>query len=670
MKSHHLFGKRIFILLMAIIISQSFISNAYAQTTLPSIIPLPAKLEMGSGTFYITSTTSIITDEASAVTASQLSDYLAPATGFALKVSTKSNVSKNCIVLKQDASLSRLGTEGYQLTVTPTLIQISATGQAGLFYGVQTLRQLLPTQLFSSKKVKNISWKVPCTIIEDQPRFAWRSFMLDDARRFIGIAELKKYIDEMAELKFNIFQWHFIDNPGWRLEIKSYPLLTSVGAKSGGMITGDISNRPGDLIPSDKDPSQRFYYTQDEAKELIEYAAKKHVRIIPEIEMPGHAAAVLKAYPEWNAGGSLDVTKPEVIEAIKKILDEVITLFPDVIIHTGGDEVRYESWMKAPSIQAAMAAKGLKSAAPLQAEFSVMVSNYLQSKKRRMIIWHDAPLDSVFNDKSIILQFWRGKESILTDAIGLGYDIVNASERYTYLDYNHFVTPISKVYSFDPMPNGVALKDQHHVLGAGFQSWAEYTPTRYRRDLNIFPRIAAMAEVVWTPKERMDFKLFSERLATHTERWSLKGIGFYKKWDKTADELWNAALKGDKIGNWTADKVIKTDKFVYSRRADLDREYDVTPFIKDAGNYNVIFVPTSGVDPFSVRYVELIQNGETISIDWGGIKGGVYKPNNQGYVFELTTDKLLSGAKYILRINCYGVSGTDTGGDIYLIGNK
>lgn len=640
--------------------------NAFAQASVPAIIPQPANLEVGSGAFIISAQTYINADKASIVTANQLSAYLAPALGFALSVSTAVNVAPNGIVLREDASLSRLGKEGYRLTVTPERIAISAADQAGLFYGVQSLRQLMPYQAFSATRVTGMPWKVPCVTIEDQPRFSWRSFLLDDARRFVGLAELKKYIDEMAVLKLNIFQWHFTDNPGWRLEIKSYPRLTSVGAKSGGMITGDISNRPGDSVPSDKDPSQRFFYTQGEVKELIDYAASKHVRIIPEIEMPGHTAAALKAYPEWNARDSLDVTKPEVIEAVKKILDEVTTLFPDALIHTGGDEVRYETWMKAPTIQAAMQAKGLNSAAPLQAEFSAMLSQYLQAKGRRMVIWHDAPLDPVFNDKTVILQFWRGKESILTDAIRLGYDIVNASDRFTYLDYNHFVTPIAKVYDFDPIPNGVAPEDRHHVLGPGFQSWAEYTPTRHRRDLNIFPRIAAMAEVAWTPRHRMDFKAFSARLSTHTKRWSLKGIEFYKNWNKTTDELWNAALQGEKIGSWSAEKMVKTGKFVYFRRSDLDREYDVTPFIKKAGDFHVIFVPNSGVDAFLVRYVELMQDGEVISTDWGGIKGGVYKRNEPGYVFELPVDKVLPSAKYVFRISCYSPNGTDTGGDIYL----
>jgi hexosaminidase len=651
------------------------IQNLYAQSvpqqnfaSIPSLglIPWPAEIRYGTGEFTINDKTVIAAPSGFYNEATLLAEPLRKATGFAIPIVVPPlyDPLPGTIQLIYKESESADSDESYHLTVTPSTITIEAGNASGLFYGTRTLLQLFPPQVASGRQVQKgekIAWTAPCVEINDRPRFVWRSFMLDESRSFKGLAAVKRYIDEMAALKLNVFHWHFIDNNGWRLEIKRYPKLTSVGATSPGSLDGDV-------IPAEKTTgASRYFYTQQEAREVVEYAAQRHVRVVPEVELPGHAQAAFLAYPEWSAGGIFDITKPEVIEAIKNILDEVLAIFPDAVIHTGGDEVKYTDWEKAPSIQAAMIAKGLKNAAPLQQEFSTLLSKYLWAKGRHMIYWADV-IEQIPDEKSAILQFFRGSQGVITEAVKRGHEIVNCANDFTYLDYNYAYLPLEKVYNFDPVPAGLDKKYQNQILGLGAQAWGEYIPTQFRCDLQVFPRLAAIAEVGWTMKEKKDFSAFTMRLKSQECRWALSGIRYTPDCERPMAELKQEVLQGTKIGSWTAAQVGKAQS-PYPADPTNFHEFEVSGLLSGEGRYRVAFIPIGGTNALNVRVVELLENGKPVAADWGGVFGVSFqpgKPINDDYIFDLLVSSFRPTAKYTLRINFFGLKGTDTLGDIFL----
>lgn len=643
------------------------IPQQYITPILPmGLIPWPANLSRGIGEFTIDDKTLIAAPSALYDEALLLAEPLRKATGFPIPivVAPLSAPVQGTILFIQRKPEHTGSVEGYYLSVTPTLVTIEAEKAAGHFYGTRTLLQLFPPQAATGRRAplgEKIAWTAPCVEINDWPRFTWRSFMLDESRNFHGLAAVKRYIDEMAALKMNVFHWHLIDNNGWRLEIRRYPKLTSVGATSPGTREGDV------IPPVDASKPARYFYTQQEAREVVEYATRRHVRVIPEVEMPGHAKAALLAYPEWSAGGIFDTTKPEVIEAVKNILDEVLSIFPDAVIHTGGDEVKNKNWEKAPSIQAAMAVKGLKSSAPLQQEFSTLLAKHLRTKGRRMIYWAD-DLEQIPDEKSAILQFWRGNSALIIEAVKRGYEVVNCQSDFTYLDYNYASLPLEKVYNFDPVPVGFDEKYHSQILGLGGQAWGERMPTLFRCDVQVFPRLAALAEVGWTLKEKKDFRTFSKRLKSQERRWDLSGIQYTPSCERPLAELWEEVLHGEKIGGWTADQVGKS---LSRSSADSSNfhELDVSRFMSGAGRYRVAFAPTGGTDVLNVRVIELLENGKPIAADWGGFTGGSFeygKQRNEDYIFDLWVRAIQPAAKYILRINFFGLEGTDSCGNIFI----
>jgi len=637
------------------------------------LIPWPAELERKSGSFTLDERTIIAAPPALYSEALLLAEPLRKATGFPLPIvgPPLSSPIAGTILFRQ----SKLdgNPESYRLSVQPTSVTIDAESAAGHFWGTRTLLQLLPPQAATGRRApigEKIAWTVPCVEISDRPRFAWRAFMLDEARSFHGLAAVKRMIDEMAALKLNVFHWHLIDSSCWGLEIRSYPKLTTTGVNTWNNKAGDV-RRPGDTSA----PPRRFY-TQEEARELVEYAARRHVRVIPEVEMPGHSAAAIYAYPEWQAGHaeSFDTTKPEVVEAIKAVLDEVLALFPDAVIHTGGDEVNFEQWAKAPSIQAAMAAKGLTKSAPLQQEFSTTIAKYLAAKGKRMIYWADN-LEQIPDENSAILQYWRGDPTLIAKAAERGFDIVNSSSGVTYLDYNYAGLPLDQVYAFNPIPAGLDEKYHRHILGLGAQAWGELMPTIFRCDYQIFPRLAAVAEVGWTPQEKKDFHSFAGRLKSQERRWDLAGIQYARGCERPLAEVREEVLREPKIGGWTPEQV----GLASARHSEDESHYqkiDVTRSMSGPGRYRMAFVPTSGTDGLTVREVELVEDGKPIASDWAGIWAPSYelgKNQDKDYVFDLWVRSVKPSANYTLRINYYGTKPKDpaqkipnTAGDIFM----
>ena len=511
------------------------------------LIPRPQRLETRPGAFTLDSGTIIWTDLASATTGRQLARYLEPGTGFALSVRSGgapprdvgSRRGAGVIELRRDSSLAAaLGTEGYRLTVRPGRVVARAAGDAGLFYAVQTMRQLLPPAVFREAPLPNVAWTMPAVDIEDAPRFPWRGAHLDVARHFMPKEFIEKYIDLLALHKLNVFHWHLTDDQGWRLEIRKYPRLTSVGAWRTETVVG-WQNRDSTKNVHDKTPHGGFY-TQDDAREVVAYAAARHVTVVPEIEMPGHARAAIAAYPELGVTGEpiavwtdWGVT-PYILNAdsstvafMQDVLGEVLNIFPSRFIHVGGDEAAKDLWRASPRIQARIRQLGLRDEHELQSWFIRQMDAFLTARGRRLVGW-DEILEGGLAPGATVMS-WRGMQGGVA-AARAGHDVVMAPLDYTY--FNLYETedrsreplaypgylPLDSAYAFEPVPPGLDSAQVRHVLGAQAQLWTEYIPDPKRAEYMAFPRLAALAEVVWTRPERKDIASFRERLRRNAAR--------------------------------------------------------------------------------------------------------------------------------------------------------
>ncbi len=511
-----------------------------------AIVPQPASLEVQPGSFTLTPDTVIITDQASNGAARWLAAYLGPATGYPLPVAMGSVPARNRVVFRHDPSLARLGPEGYRLEVAPDGIEVRAAGLAGAFYAVQTIRQLLPPAVFRAAYVPGADWTLPAVRIEDTPRFRWRGAHLDVARHFMPKEFVKKYIDLLALHKLNTFHWHLTDDQGWRIEIKKYPRLTSVGAWRAQTLVGHSTDDPS----AERYDGVRHggFYTQDDVREIVEYARARFVKVVPEIEMPGHSVAAIAAYPDLGVTGQPtevatkwgvfdDILNPSdhTIAFMQDVLTEVMALFPSPEIHLGGDEAVKTKWKASPEVQARIKALGLKDEEALQGWFMKQMDAFLAKHGRRLVGW-DEILEGGLSPNAVVMS-WRGEKGGLA-AARAGHDVVMAPNTYTYFDYYQSKDrdreplaiggdlPLEQVYGYDPVPAGLEPEFASHVLGAQGQLWSEYLPGPKAVEYMAFPRLCALAEVVWTPKARKDYPDFLARLATHLQRLAILDVNY------------------------------------------------------------------------------------------------------------------------------------------------
>ncbi len=511
-----------------------------------AVIPQPVQMETDGGTFELHFRTRLVGNAAAAPVLRYARQTLGAATGFTLPIAETPQDDFPNIVLTLTPDLSAsLGKEGYRLTVTPKQVVIEAAQNNGLFYGVQTLRQLLPADIYQSRQVRGVQWTMPCVRITDQPRFAWRGMHLDVCRHFMPREFVKKYIDLLAMHKMNIFHWHLTEDQGWRIEIKRYPKLTEVGAWRKetiiGHARGDKSQWRFDGTP------HGGFYTQDDVREVVAYAAARFVTVVPEIEMPGHAQAAIAAYPELGTtgkpvdvltywGGCIEIFNVEdsTITFMQNVLAEVMELFPSEFIHIGGDEVTKQPWKDDPRAQAKMAALGLKNEDELQSWFIHQMDAFLTAHGRRLVGW-DEILEGGLAPGATVMS-WRGEAGGIA-AANAGHDVVMAPTSHTYFDYYQAAPeteplaigaflPLETVYGYEPVPNEIEADKAHHILGAQGQLWSEYMPYSGRVEYMAFPRACALAEVVWTPKEQKDFDAFKTRLAAHSERLKTLNVNF------------------------------------------------------------------------------------------------------------------------------------------------
>lgn len=539
--------KKIFLPIVIILIL-----TACSQQGEISIIPQPAELIPGKGVFTLTSGTSIsFTSDSAENVARMLAEKITVASGYRMKVS-KGSMGRIQLNIAENAD-SRLGKEGYTLKVTGRKIVISAGSAAGLFYGTQTLLQLLPPEIESHGTVKT-KWQVPVVSITDYPRFAWRGMMLDVSRNFFTVEEVEKYIDQISKFKFNVFHWHLTDDNGWRVEIKSLPRLTSVGAwrvpRAGHF--GDRDNP----LPGEKATSGGFY-TQDEIREVVKYAADRFITIVPEIDIPGHSMAAIAAYPElcctkdttikvnpgtsfseWYGNGkfkmlvdnTLNPSDEKVYEFLDKVFGELAQLFPGKYVHAGGDECYYGYWEADRNCRALMKKLNLKKSQELQGYFLEKVEKILQSKGKKLIGWDEILEGGISPDATVMS--WRGIEGGI-QAAKMGHYVVMTPTSYCYLDYQQGEQTIEpplyaslrmkKCYSFNPVPEGT---DPKYILGGQGNLWAEQIPQYRHAEYMTWPRGWALAEVFWTSPEKKNWDDFIVRVENQFNRNEIAGVNY------------------------------------------------------------------------------------------------------------------------------------------------
>jgi N-acetyl-beta-hexosaminidase len=508
-----------------------------------NLIPVPVHCKMGKGEFTFSPQTEICltSDNPEMRNAiALLSERLERSAGFRLNITSKAN-SSHGIICRINSTISNK--ERYKLQVTPHRIEVMAATPAGIFYAMQTIRQLLPAAIDKDSLCTGVKWSIPCVEIEDYPRYPYRGLMLDVCRHFFPVSFVKKYIDYLAYHKMNRFHWHLTDDQGWRIEIKKYPKLTEASAFRERTLIGHYSDKPRRWDIS----HYGGYYTQDQIREVIAYAQKRFVTIIPEIEMPGHAEAALAAYPNLScSGGPFEVvgdwgirkdiycTREETFQFIQDVLSEVAALFPSEYIHIGGDEAPKLRWSRCFACQERIKKEGLKDEHELQSYFIRRMEDFLQTKGKRIIGW-DEILEGGLAPNATVMS-WRGTEGGIA-AARQHHDVIMTPLQSVYLDHYQSKSkdeplaiggylPLKNVYSFEPTPSSLKPEEAAHILGVQGNLWTEYIATEQYAEYMAFPRAAAIAETAWSPKGNKDWDAFLQRLNGLLLHYDAMGINY------------------------------------------------------------------------------------------------------------------------------------------------
>lgn len=517
--------------------SLAFLAPAWAAANVP-VIPLPARVTPANGLFSVEVGTQVQVPPGD-THARHAADYfitlLESSSGTRLplaEAARDARSAKRGIAFAIDPK-APAGDEAYSVSVSPSGVQVSARSAPGLFYGGITLWQLLSADGGNSLPVK-----LQALRIEDAPRFAWRGFMLDSARHLQSIGEIKKLLDQMAQAKLNVFHWHLTDDQGWRLEIKRYPGLTDVGAWR-------VPAGKAGLDAGGKPVRYGGYYTQDQAREIVEYAAQRHITLVPEIEMPGHAQAAIAAYPQFGVTGRAPAVSPDwgvnpylyntddaTFSFLEGVLSEVMDIFPGTYIHVGGDEAVKTQWTSSPKVQEQRRALGLADEHELQSWFIKRIERFIVSKGRKLIGW-DEILEGGLPPEATVMS-WRGIKGAV-EAAKQGHDVVLSPSNVVYFNRmqgdgadeppsHDYPTPLKAVYDFEPVPAELTAEESKHVLGTQANLWTEHVRTEPRVEHMTFPRLAALSEIAWSPREARDWNGFLQRLAPQMQRYRKSGI--------------------------------------------------------------------------------------------------------------------------------------------------
>jgi hexosaminidase len=538
--------------LFAFAVLMCLYAQSFGQTI--SIIPEPVSIQKEKGNFSLTNSSVIIITPQTEVTkiANYLNAKLKPSTGFELKTSASGNEGIQLLI--NTTKNTTIGSEGYTLDVSDKFVSIKANTPAGLFYGVQSLLQLLPAEIEAKQKADNTSWQIPAVSIVDYPRFVWRGVMLDVSRHFFPKEYVKNYIDQISRYKFNRFHWHLTDDQGWRIEINSYPKLTSVGAwrvpRTGTFGSND------DPKPGEK-PTDGGFYTQEDIKEIIQYAKDRFIEILPEIDVPGHSMATLAAYPElcvtkdstlkvnpgsdfstWHGNGkftmhldnTLNPADEKVYQFLDKVFGEVSLLFPFEFIHIGGDECYKGFWEKDATVQAFMKKNKIANGEELQSYFTKRLTGIITKKNKKVIGW-DEILEGGLAPGAAVMS-WRGTKGGI-EAAHQKHQVVMSPNPVWYLDmgqgepsieppiYNH--ARLREVYAHEPLPPGV---DSTYILGGQGNLWTEQIPTTYQVEYMTYPRALAISEALWSPKAKKNWDTFAGKVENHFVRFDNANVNY------------------------------------------------------------------------------------------------------------------------------------------------
>lgn len=516
-----------------------FISFLYScesvnyQTEIPEIIPIPSSQTISKGYFVFDDTVGISFEDTFKVSANFLINYIEKGSNLKLE-------AKNSILFIYDETIEN--DEGYTIEILQYQIKIKAKTDKGAFYAVQTLRQLLP-EGFENHTLLKEKISIPCMTITDAPQFKYRGMHLDVSRHLFSVDFIKQYIDAIAMLKMNTFHWHLTDDQGWRIEIKKYPKLQEVAAYRDQTLIGHYSNQPQQF------DGKRYggFYTQDQIKDIVAYANSRHVTVIPEIEMPGHAQAAISAYPylgctgedvkvaeKWGVFENIYCTKEETFDFLEDVLDEVVELFPSKYIHIGGDEAPKKQWKTCEECQKRIKTEGLKDEHELQNYFITRIEKYLNSKGKQIIGW-DEILEGGLAPNATVMS-WRGTEGAI-EAAKQKHNVIMTPTSHCYFDYYQSTNedeplaiggflPLEKVYSFNPIPSELSDEESKYVLGAQGNIWTEYITSEDQLEYMMFPRMLAMSEVVWSKPENKNYINFVKRVEHFNKRLNALNINY------------------------------------------------------------------------------------------------------------------------------------------------
>ena len=510
-----------------------------------NIVPKPLEMKLNQGAFRFTKDTKLVAANDQTQVFEVLQNKFVSAAGWNLGV-VNTAPSSNFVQLSTDVSLPE---EAYNLKVTENQVIIYASGHNGFLYGLETIRQLLPVAIESKNVVSNMNWDIPNVEIKDSPRFKWRGFMLDVSRHFFDKDYVMETIDQLALLKMNTLHLHLVDDQGWRIEIKKYPKLTEVGG-----FRVDQEDKPWNARPTPelgKETTYGGFYTQEDIKEIVAYAESRGITVVPEIEMPAHVMSAIAAYPELScfqkpimvpSGGVWPITeiycpgKETTFEFLENVLLEVMELFPSRYIHVGGDEATKTNWEKCPDCKKRIQEEGLENVEELQSYFIRRMERFLSSKGRTLLGW-DEILEGGLAPGATVMS-WRGVKGGL-EASEAGHDVVMTPNSHCYFDYYQGDQdaeplawggnlPLSKVYQFDPVVDGMSEEQAKHVLGGQANLWTEYVPTKAQAEYMTYPRLAALAEAVWSSKDNRNWDDFSNRVSSLFQRYGIMGVNYAK----------------------------------------------------------------------------------------------------------------------------------------------
>ena len=543
MKKRLFQGLGVFLLVLAVGCGKESKTN-FTQKDI-NIVPKPLEMKFNQGAFRFTKDTKLVVDKDKAHVLEVLQNKFVSAAGWKLEAVEKAP-SRNFVLLSIDPSLAE---EDYDLKVMDDQVIIKAQGYNGFLYGLETIRQLLPVAIESKSVVTNINWDIPHVEIKDSPRFKWRGFMLDVSRHFFDKNYVLATIDQLALLKMNTLHLHLVDDQGWRIEIKKYPKLTEIGG-----FRVDQEDKSWNARPTAELGTNATYggfYTQEDIKEIVAYAESRGVTVVPEIEMPAHVMSAIAAYPELScfqnpimvpSGGVWPITeiycagKDSTFEFLENVLLEVMELFPSQYIHVGGDEATKTNWKICPDCKKRVANEGLANVEELQSYFIQRMERFLSSKGRILLGW-DEILEGGLAPGATVMS-WRGVKGGL-EASEAGHDVVMTPNSHCYFDYYQGDQdaeplawggnlPLSKVYQFDPVVEGMSEEQAKHVLGGQANLWTEYVPTNDQAEYMTYPRLAALAEAVWSSKDNRNWDDFSNRVSSLFERYGAMGVNYAK----------------------------------------------------------------------------------------------------------------------------------------------